>query len=479
MNRMSMLIVVCIGLVLASSSHAEVVINEFAYDDSGTDTHEYVELYNNGSTAVDIGGWLLINGVTVSSTTTTIVPGASIPPGGFYVMGQIAGATQPLGGALQDNKQYYDLFNALSELQDSVVVELNQTTGDVSTHGEPIGLGIQGRNILVEVGNVSGTGISDGSPNASFSIARYYDGVDTNNNEMDFGVLPATPNALNYSKGVVSVTSIQAGTPYVENFDASDNTFVMEMLGSLSTVQCQNPAVADPLPTNLLVGACINPSVIPASPQGGNVGILFNPRLTGSTGSGESGILNLTEPITDCEVEFYTYMPAKTQIANQYGVGTLVGMRGHPCPVYGFTSPDKNGDTGIRVRWENDYTKGVHIWVEERLNNIVTPIGMPVTITSAGWIRVLLQVNGTGVYALVGGAYGSSDGTVVQGTTTITQAGQVYFGYGQSTNQNTFTDCRPNTYDAFRLSIPTMITPTPRPTSTPSSGVHYDLNSYR
>ena len=42
---------------------AEVIINEIMYDLSGTDTdHEWVEIYNNGASGVDISGWKFYDG---------------------------------------------------------------------------------------------------------------------------------------------------------------------------------------------------------------------------------------------------------------------------------------------------------------------------------------------------------------------------------------------------------------------------------
>ena len=47
-----------------------VVINEFLYDPAGTDTgHEWIELYNSGST-VDISGWMIKAGASVSSSSS-------------------------------------------------------------------------------------------------------------------------------------------------------------------------------------------------------------------------------------------------------------------------------------------------------------------------------------------------------------------------------------------------------------------------
>ncbi|MCK4404897.1 MAG: lamin tail domain-containing protein, partial [Hadesarchaea archaeon] len=46
-----------VGTVEAATNH--VVISEVFYDESGTDTNEFVELYNPTLSSVDIGGWKL------------------------------------------------------------------------------------------------------------------------------------------------------------------------------------------------------------------------------------------------------------------------------------------------------------------------------------------------------------------------------------------------------------------------------------
>ena len=58
---------ICAILVSWNSACAAVIINEFVYDDGGTDDREFVELYNNGASAVDISGWIVRNSDTVAA----------------------------------------------------------------------------------------------------------------------------------------------------------------------------------------------------------------------------------------------------------------------------------------------------------------------------------------------------------------------------------------------------------------------------
>lgn len=66
---------------LLTAAQAQIVINEIMYNppESGTDSLEYIELFNNGNTAVDVSGWSLV-GVNFSYPA-----GSSIPAKGYSV----------------------------------------------------------------------------------------------------------------------------------------------------------------------------------------------------------------------------------------------------------------------------------------------------------------------------------------------------------------------------------------------------------
>ncbi len=63
-----------------------VVINELMYDPiSGNDDDQYIELYNQGTNAVNLGNWRFISGVSF-----TIPPGAALAPNGYLVVARNA-----------------------------------------------------------------------------------------------------------------------------------------------------------------------------------------------------------------------------------------------------------------------------------------------------------------------------------------------------------------------------------------------------
>ena len=69
---------------------ANLVITEISYNpaESGTDSTEYVELYNNGSASVDLTGYYF------DSAFVYTFPSGSIAPGGFVVVSVNAAAVE-------------------------------------------------------------------------------------------------------------------------------------------------------------------------------------------------------------------------------------------------------------------------------------------------------------------------------------------------------------------------------------------------
>ena len=71
-----------------------VVINEFAYDDTGTDNLEFIELYNADTEPVDISGWIVDCGDQIlppdNNPDFTIPADTVLQPGQYYVIGTAA-----------------------------------------------------------------------------------------------------------------------------------------------------------------------------------------------------------------------------------------------------------------------------------------------------------------------------------------------------------------------------------------------------
>jgi predicted extracellular nuclease len=165
---------------------APLVINEIDYDQPSTDTAEFVEVRNNGSTAVSLSGWTLelVNGTGGGAAVynTINLPNVSLPAGDYFVV--CANAATVMNCDLDASPDTDFVQNGApdavglhfnGELIDAVSYEGD--TGAPYTEGSGIG--------LVD----TATGVQ--------SISRCPDGADTNVNNVDFVLAGSTPGAAN------------------------------------------------------------------------------------------------------------------------------------------------------------------------------------------------------------------------------------------------------------------------------------------
>lgn len=157
-----------------------VKVNEVRIRTAASSSNGFVELFNAGTSPVDISGWTLVyRSATATSDTTmaTIPASTTIPAGGFYLLGRTGYVGPPAANvtystSLSSSGGGVGVRDSLGTLEDSV------------------GYGTA-TNALVE-GTAAPT-IPSGS-----SIVRLPDGNDTNNNAADFTVTstptPGGPN---------------------------------------------------------------------------------------------------------------------------------------------------------------------------------------------------------------------------------------------------------------------------------------------
>lgn len=103
----------------------QVLINEIYYDPPDkTQRHEFIELHNAGTSAVDVSGWRIVSGVDF-----LLPAGSSIPAGGFLVIAENPAAFRsafgflPLGpwlGVLSNEGETVRIENPAGELVDAV-----------------------------------------------------------------------------------------------------------------------------------------------------------------------------------------------------------------------------------------------------------------------------------------------------------------------------------------------------------------------
>lgn len=76
--------------LLASPSRAGIVINEFLANNGGglqdedLQTPDWIELYNNGASAVSLSGWHLTD--NASNPTKWTFPATNLPAGGYLLV---------------------------------------------------------------------------------------------------------------------------------------------------------------------------------------------------------------------------------------------------------------------------------------------------------------------------------------------------------------------------------------------------------
>lgn len=181
----------------AMSSHASIVINEIDYDQPGTDTAEYIELFNSGTSMISLDNYTieLINGSTSASYKSINLSTFSIAANGYFV---VCG-----NASLVANCDYS--FT---------------TTDSWMQNGAPDGLGLYENGTLLDSLSYEGVlfPLTEGDQLAVidnaidvFSISRIANGIDTNNNANDFQLGCLTPGAMNIAgSGDCSSPSVSA-----------------------------------------------------------------------------------------------------------------------------------------------------------------------------------------------------------------------------------------------------------------------------
>lgn len=185
---------------------AAIKINEILPDPIGPDAgNEWIELYNDDNYAFNIGGWSIETARSEWSTVFTLPDATVINPGAFLV----------IGGSLVDFADYNLLPDALLDLGNAT------TSGDavriVSTDGSIMDTVVYGDNntdsFLDDSGNIASSlapiGIS------GESIARNYDGLDTDASGDDFSVSSPTPGLSN------SLTCDVVTVSYITEYDSA------------------------------------------------------------------------------------------------------------------------------------------------------------------------------------------------------------------------------------------------------------------
>lgn len=165
-------------LSLASSS--TVVINEIMVGQSGASKNEFIELYNNSNSSVDLTGWKLKK-KTQSGSESNLVSSSKfighIPAKGYFLI-----AHPDYAGAIQADLAYSGSSYSISSNNTVVLYDSEDNIIDKVGYGEASDFESQAAT----------------DPANGQSITRAMAGLDTDNNSVDFAILEA-PNPQNVS----------------------------------------------------------------------------------------------------------------------------------------------------------------------------------------------------------------------------------------------------------------------------------------
>jgi hypothetical protein len=455
MSRNLALGLACAGIVsISSASRAAVVINEVLWDDTGTDDREFVELYNNGATSVDISGWTVGTrdsaGVGTGASAPVAITGALgsgttvLAPGAYYVIanpGTLNVNQTAASGFLENDTETVELRDgafATGILQDALVYEGSAPfalPADVAAQS--------GQSYWA---NHTGADIAGTPLNSRHTIGRYVSGRDTNNNGRDFGVRPGTPGTAN------STTFM---TAYVApNVDAqAEGSAVAGLFGSFVGARAFTPGVVTPgLNLNAIPNAPGTEKAIIAWDGAGGGNAVYSEAVFDGTAGAEFGLWayldtnDLPVSTNNTNVAFrgseqtFFGLAGSTDVSSSLvdvsglvGVGaanTVNGASGVAwyyekvgvAPGGGTTVSEKlylidAGDSG------NMNTGGANATPDEWV--ILATIDLSSSASDWHWLTIDVDASGVGT--------ASFDGQVFNFVTGTALAGEFYVGYRENT----------------------------------------------
>jgi uncharacterized protein len=187
--------------LIAGASHAQVVVSQLHGGGGNTGAiyrSDYVELHNNGATAVDLSLWSVQYASSTGTTWARTNLSGSIPAGGYYLVKQADGAN---AAALPLPTPDATGTIAMSGTAGKIALVNNQTT---LTGSCPLGAAVVDF-VGFGTANCSET-LPTPAPSNTLAILRAGNGcTDTNNNSTDFATGAAAPRnsatALNVCGG--------------------------------------------------------------------------------------------------------------------------------------------------------------------------------------------------------------------------------------------------------------------------------------
>ena len=412
-------------LAMMQGAGAPVVINEFSYDDSGTDDREFVELYNSTKAAIDISGWKVDSADSSGPNKAyTVKPNTKLAAGAFYVMGsaKVPNVNQVVGttNLWENSDESLTLRDSKGKSIDTLVYEGNKTPATATWNKG-----------LFEKVPVWGNFASIDGHETSWSRLR--DGFDTGDGR-DFHLMRSTPGKSNNVKSVL---------PFSDNFDKGKiDAPHPAFYGSFDDCHYIEPTLTGKKNLNL----------IPASPQGGQALIFWD-----SSGGGNANLL-ATAGIKDVVVECWVYLDGTPEPIQGQHESWSIGVQGTTATFYNTPDPSgtlkfkANGNTGISATYQVlDSGATLYLLDHGDGGGTIQVLGK-IAITQGkndGWQRLRLECAGEYASLRFGGLYGGGGGTSLSGRISDPVEGGIYFGYREFASNNSLV--RPLTID--RLTV--------------------------
>jgi hypothetical protein len=171
----------------------EIKINEILPDPEGTDTgFEFIELFNNSEDEISIEGWAIATGTSSwpSDPGYRFPPGATIAAGGFVV---VAGPEVDGADFYTDEDEKFSLGNGGTAPDGVRLEDCARNVQDTVLYGDPADP-IED----LELDDDQGLSSMATMPESNMSAGRSPDGVDTDDNAVDFTTnMPPTPGETN------------------------------------------------------------------------------------------------------------------------------------------------------------------------------------------------------------------------------------------------------------------------------------------
>jgi hypothetical protein len=179
-------------IVLSGAAKPGIVINEVDYDNVGSDTAEYLELFNPSSATTSLAGLsiVLVNGATNTDyATIDLTPVGSITAGNYLVIAGTA-VTVPTSAQKLDPLWTQDEIQNGGPDGIALVDMVSGTVIDAISYEGPITAamvsGVAAPINLVE-GQALGSAVAD-STTATATLCRYPNGADTNDAMTDWRI---------------------------------------------------------------------------------------------------------------------------------------------------------------------------------------------------------------------------------------------------------------------------------------------------